>query len=506
MSHDFIASLFNLISLDQLKQSHMELSLSLTSAILLAFLSGLVEGHCDFTRVQSPQHTLKSLEQFTDQMAVIMRDVHNLLEEIVSIHESTYTPRPSMFGEVLKSSQAKHMYPNFMHSLTPTLKITLNLLSVLWKDLKLGRNLARSIRRSNPVQVMEARSFKSHSSRACTTLKALHYYVHNMLVSSWHQPSPLSPLRDGKPITYSKTRNNIKILLDRLFQYDMRAVMEIVDGCIRESDSADTEGCISDSMGPDRLSDILNSSIIGRLDLGSHVCVKSDSARLMTGLLGDLMAAYFTDKKLLVLLSSDTSLPARHAELSKNKLTTALRNQDLMDSWTVERTVNMLLLSGKWERACNFVVELGDWRKAFVLAAIFSMHSKEVSLRKSFSVKDAATGGRLTKLSHELALSNVLKLIGMVYRKPAKPLSYKQMIACDDDGTKPSGRLCEQFVSETFRVCALAQVDTIARTCAGHFLKELVSVCASLSTQVHSGLYLPAPPLYCSQPAITEEV
>ena len=515
MSHDFIASLLRLISLDKLRQNHMELSLSMTNTILMASLPGLLECHCDFSKLHRNQHTLLSLKEFINRISIHSHNLHSLLEEIVSVLETTYSSRPSIFGEVLTSSHPYHRGTSCVHYLTLTLRAILNLVAVVWKDVRLSKSLARSIQNSNQFQIVETellRSVKTGSGVASSALKALYYYVHNLLSSSWYQltssKAPPPVLKDGKQTTSraSSPHTDLKEFLDSLLRYDVTIAMDVVHRCIRECDRCPSGQALS----VEQLSDILDSSIVNRPDFALHVCVRSDSARVIVGMLGDLMAAYFTNKQLLILVSGhapSSMLPVRHAELSKSKLGAVLQDEDLANSWTVERAVNLLLLAGKWERACDLIVEVGDWRKAFVLATIFSVHHRNLSLKGKMGSLNTSTAPRnpLSVLSHNLVLDNTLKVIGGVCKKASKSYS----TAMQDDGDRVneiSRKACEKFLSSTFYVCALARADSVLVSCVSHYLKDLLALGGSVCTRVPAGLHLPTPPLYCAQPAQTEEV
>ena len=501
MLNDFITSILKLVTLDKLKQNHLDVSLSVANAILLSFLTGLVEGHCNFTRLSTEQHSLQSLTAYVSFLGSELHDLQALLEESMHVFQSTYSARPSLFGKVVKRS---HTEPpaqrNCVDYFMPSLRIVQNLIATLWRDVKTCKNLARPLSHSSKDSGL-ARSFKNSYSVASSSVKSIHCYVLNLLSSSRQQistpkRSPL-PQADSKPITYHHTTHaDVKTFLENIQKYDMQAVFEAVNECVHAFDNS--------NLDEDQVSDILDSSV--STSRPEQVCLKSVPARFMARVLGDLVSAYFTDQSLLVLLSSDTSLPARHAELVKSKLTSVLQDSDLIDSWTVERGVNLLLLSDKWERACNFIVEMGDWRKAFVLAVIFVAHHREVLMRRRGVVSTSAPiKDHLVQFSQRLALSNILKVLGGVFKRTAR-LDSKQPAFSDVRSFNSPGRLCESFLSETFYVCALVQEDSVLRGCVEHYLEELCALCACLSTQVPQSLYLPAPPLHCAQPALTEEV
>ena len=503
LSLDFITSLFKLISLDGIQQYHMDLSFSIANAVLAAFLAGTTEKRCDFARLHRSQHTLKSMKTYSDEVFRNVLGISSILEELVSVVESSYSTHPAVLGEFLKNENPRqNISSNCVLSLTPSLKIALKLVSSLYKDIKFILKCAYSMKIPKPLDIRETNLLKNltnSTTSTSTALKTLHNYIQNLIVSSLADSKFNASRKHGKPITYKDSYSEYKIFLDKLLQYDLSSIMELIRGCIKAYGKG---GSVSQSQNVDQISGILNSGIVTRPDDPiQEVCVTSKSARFMVGTVGELMTAYFTDKKLLISLSSDPSLPMRCTELLKDKLAEVIRDQGLSDIWTVEHAVNLLLLSDQWCKACEFIVEVGDWRKAFILAAISRVHNQIMSSRRGETIAKDSSLEDLSNFSHKLALDSILKVVGFIYEKPNRS---KKHVAIPN--SESSIRVSEQFISETFHMCALCQLDSVTKSSADHFLRDLVGLCTNVTTKVHPGLYLPAPPLYCLQPSITEEV
>lgn len=62
----------------------------------------------------------------------------------------------------------------------------------------------------------------------------------------------------------------------------------------------------------------------------------------------------------------------RQIQITHEAVTTNVRQQDLSDKWTVNMTLNLLLVSGLVPEAVWLAHELGDWKSAFALSAIYS--------------------------------------------------------------------------------------------------------------------------------------
>lgn len=535
LSHDFIASLLKLITLDVIYQAHARLSLSLANAVFISFLSGLAERHCSFERLNHDKHTIVSLLEYSDVVAKGMHDFSNLLEDMVHILLSTYNVHPSIFGKVSKTPpHALQLSSNCVLYLSSTLKTALKLIATLWKDMKLCRKLSSSAKYSpskhhglHLSRESMVHNLSNSTKNASGTLKALQNYIRLLLQSYTHQVSSPSSSKvrnqnNGKPITYSPTiSDKRKKLLENLLRYDLHAAMELVCGCLMEYVEEEEEGrkkdgvtgssrvTVSPSLSEDRVTDILSSSSLwsqGGPTSSKLVRVRFNADQLLVGTLGDLMASYFTNRKLLISLSSsDPCSPSRQAELSRAKVVEHLKDGDIWEFWTVERTLSFLLLSDKWKKACNFVLELGQWRKAFVLSAIYSLYHKLLLLELKDS--EDTCHSYFFDLSHHLALSHILKVLGIVFKKQEREKFWKRDLdRAESSESNISLRASETFLYETFRVCVMVRMEDVVMSTADHCLNELVEACASLSTMVPTGLYLPAPPLYCTQPTITEEV
>lgn len=529
LSHDFISSLLKLITLDVISQAHTRLSLSLANVVFISFISGLSERHCVFERLDKDKHTLMYLLEYTDTVGRGMHDFSSLLEDMVHILLSTYDVHPSIFGEVSKtSSHASSPSSNCMLYLSSALKASLKLITSLWKDMKICRRLSSSARYSpnkhhdlHLSRESMVRNLSNSTKNASSTLRALQNYVCLLLQSYTHQFSSrklhVTSRSDGKPITYSPTMSNSrKKFFDSLLRYDLRTAMEVVCKCLKEH-VEEEEIEEREKAGGNRmvispflqLTDIFSCSSMwnqGSLTTSKHVIAESDADRLLVGALGDLMASYFTNQKLLVSLSSsEPCSPSRQVELSRSKLVQGLKDGDVSEFWTVERALSFFLLADKWEKACNFVVELGDWRKAFVLSSIHSLHHK--LLLSDAMNSEPTSNSYFFDFSHNLACSHILKVVGSIFKKQDRVKFWKRDLdRSESRESSISLRAGENFLHESFRVCVMMKMENVLLSIANHCLSEMVEACASVSTRVPAGFYLPAPPLYCTQPSITEEV
>ena len=532
LSLDFTRALLKLIVQDSFHQANARLSLSLANVILLGFLSGWFKRHLDFNKLDQSKHTIVSLLEYADVVGKGMLDFSNLLEDLVQVLLSTYNVYPSIIGQVSRTPSnsshfSSHPSSNCVLYLSSSLSMALKLIALLWKDMKVCRSLSATAsylpgERQGPQLSRQtlAQNLGNSAKNACGTLKALQVYIH--LLQSGTGRASISHSSssntcgevNGKPITYSPDGAGSKMrkLLDYLISYDALAALKLANTCIEvvadskmgKEQEASTEpaSSVSEDLGPDELDMWLHSDE-SNLRL---VKVTSDADQELLAILGKFMASYFMNQKLLVPRSLvDQSEPSqKKAELSRFKLTEALKDGGAWEFWTVERTLSFLLLSGKWEEACMFANEVGDWKKAFVLASTHSLHHKLV---RQDDALDDDSEGCLSLLSCQLGLTNTLKVVGIVSKKLDED-KFRKLYRYTDTST-PSVALLrsgESFLSETFRMFASVEMEGIILSACERYLSELGEACAKSGVKIHSGFHLPAPPLYCSQPAITKEV
>ena len=103
------------------------------------------------------------------------------------------------------------------------------------------------------------------------------------------------------------------------------------------------------------------------------VCISSQCGLTVTQCLAKLMCCYFTNRPLYVpsLSSIGCSTSDNYIELDRSELAKAITEQDLQLLWCPEHALKLLLLSGLWEEAVEFPLQLGDWKKAFLLSVAF---------------------------------------------------------------------------------------------------------------------------------------
>ena len=523
LSLNFTRAVLKLILQDTFLQANTQLSVSLCNAIICGHLSGWFKRHLDFKSQDQSKYTIMSLLEYSNTIGKGMVDFSNLLEDLIHVLLSTYKTYPSIFGHISRMPSSSSFYSsisqpssNCVLYLSSSLDRALKLVSLLWKDMKTCRSLSSTAgylpgEKSQGPQLSRKtiiQNISYNTKNVCSTLKALQVYIQQLLAQTdLAGVSPRSECRGSIdadiPVSDSAsgTESKAKDLLDYLTNYDILAAVKLADTCI---EFMPDENNIHSNVPLD-----LSSYLSGERSSDEFALSGSSSLRLIRtpdkitlAILGQLMASYFTNRKLLVpRCLGDHLEPSQKTELSRLKVTESLKESGTWEYWTVERTLAFLVLSDKWEEAYQFVLEVEDWRKAFVLAATHSLH------HKLMSTSSGPSDGCLFETSYQLGLINTLKVIGSFFHKMDKEKFHKAYRS-SHSGVPANLQLryIEIFLSETFNRFSLVKMEAVVLSAGRHYLCELEEACSDVGVKVASGFQLPAPPLYCPQPAITKEV
>uniref|UniRef100_A0A2K6KEV1 Ciliosis and planar polarity effector complex subunit 1 n=1 Tax=Rhinopithecus bieti TaxID=61621 RepID=A0A2K6KEV1_RHIBE len=200
------------------------------------------------------------------------------------------------------------------------------------------------------------------------------------------------------------------------------------------------------------------------------------------------MAAYFTNQQLCILPPHHVNvLPPLHIKteqsfrlipLQHSKVASVVRDQNLSNVWTVEYALELLFIGGLVPEAVWLAYKLGDWKTSVSIGVAFQLFCKRDSNFMRSKKKS------LNLPLHMTPFTGVLCMYDPIEEEDANLLfgSVQEVL-------KASVMADADILSETFQLL----IDS-----AKDFSKRLWGL-------VPFGLYLPAPPLYCPQPAILSE-
>ncbi|XP_041753988.2 ciliogenesis and planar polarity effector 1 isoform X1 [Coregonus clupeaformis] len=305
--------------------------------------------------------------------------------------------------------------------------------------------------------------------------------------------------RDGPRSAFLETRLLLSLLYGLLFQYRLKEAQGLGDhmACLLLHQAGQN--------GDDRAHNT-EEALPGSWLPGE---VHSEAACAVVQTLGRFMASYFTNKPLLILPPHSVDvLPPLHlphapgvgrlVPLCQERVAGAVRGQQLSEVWTVGYTQDLLLQGGLLPEATWLAHCLGDWKTAASLGLAYTTYAAE---HCDF------TGLRWRELHLPAALEPVSifqgQLESLLGRKagPEETQGDEENYKSFTDSLEGEDvELLQGSVQEILKASVMAGVDVLSQP-LGALLDSAKDLSSCLPALVPMGLYLPAPPLYCPQPA-----
>ena len=479
----------DLVPFDSLMQSSLQLVASLVNAVVMVPLRECLEIHEKFQSSKQRKKKLQSMREFVGDVFHSVVSISELLYHTLSVIDFTYgKPSSSTLPAVHPPLSELHIKP----CLAPLLSFLPDVLRLFWNDLKSCAVAAETILASS------TQSSRFHNREICllfenlvSSLRQAIGAIQSAMVLKEQLLPTVAIATHGNTITSEPSGRAFSALVCKLEKYELRGSLEMAHSYLKPSVPQQD---LSQSL---RLSALTNSDNFLDSPQSTIFEVTSKEGLLVIGCLARLMAAFFTNQRLLIPTSSKAvSTPAESAatvepnttrciELDRCRLSAAVGERSVSECWTVDHAVELLLLCGLWEEACQFVWRLGDWKKAVLLASAYVQHSRSVS------GDSTPRSESLEKLSCRLVEEGVASLLGV------------------KSGTaqfEPHSKEVKRAISNTLYVCALTKLDSVLVNTVTTAVSQLTSSCRRLPPEVPCHVYLPAPPLFCPQPTPSTEV
>ncbi|XP_063067977.1 ciliogenesis and planar polarity effector 1 [Engraulis encrasicolus] len=226
--------------------------------------------------------------------------------------------------------------------------------------------------------------------------------------------------------------------------------------------------------------------------------------------LGRFMAAYFANQPLAIRpahcvdlldpLHFPQATGPRVVALSQQKVSAAVRSQQLSEQWTVGYALELLLIGGLLPEAVWLTSRLGDWTTAAALGLAYSSYCTDDQQLNSLRWKELHLPAELQPCS--IFQAQLEALLGPLAPGAAQDRdSHRHLSEPVEEADEEQLCLCAQ---ELLKASVMAKVDVLS-----HPIGQLLAVAKEMSSElmplVPTGLYLPAPPLYCPQPSPTAQ-
>ncbi|XP_049718453.1 ciliogenesis and planar polarity effector 1 isoform X2 [Elephas maximus indicus] len=308
----------------------------------------------------------------------------------------------------------------------------------------------------------------------------------------------------GKRTCFLQIRYYLSLLYCYLYDYNLNDAQGLCDQLVRE--------IMRWSHLPVKENEDCSAPEKSHCQFGMTGNVHPEAAVRVIQSMARFMAAYFTNQLLCILPPHNVNvLPPLHIKteqslrliiLQHSKVASVVREQNLSNVWTVEYALELLFIGGLVPEAVWLAHKLGDWKTSVSVGVAFQLFCKHDSSFTRCKKKGLQLPLNLTpaqifqeKLQCFLgqpASSEAKNEMGSKYKQFTDPIE-------EEDGTLLFGS-----VQEVLKAAVMADADILSETfqllidSAKDFSKGLWGL-------VPAGLYLPAPPLYCPQPAILSE-
>ncbi|XP_037655286.1 ciliogenesis and planar polarity effector 1 isoform X3 [Choloepus didactylus] len=240
--------------------------------------------------------------------------------------------------------------------------------------------------------------------------------------------------------------------------------------------------------------------------------VHPEAAVTVVQAMARFMAAYFTNQPLYIPPPHNVNvLPPLHIKtehslrlipLEHSKVAGGVRDQKLSNVWTVEYALELLFIGGLIPEAVWLTHKLGDWKTSVSIGVGFQLLCKHDSNFIRSKKNDLNLPLKMTPVQiFKEKLQCFLGQPDSLEAKNEMGSKYKQFT---DPIEEEDANLLFASVQEVLKAAVMADTDILSETfqllidSAKDFSKRLCGF-------VPVGLYLPAPPLYCPQPAILSE-
>ncbi|XP_061214864.1 ciliogenesis and planar polarity effector 1-like, partial [Neopsephotus bourkii] len=308
--------------------------------------------------------------------------------------------------------------------------------------------------------------------------------------------------KGGKGICFLQSRYYLAILFCHLYQYNLCEAQGLCDHLVGEilRRSQLTVGQM------EKFSD----TKYFQHELWTITDVHTETAMAVIRSMARFMAAYFTNQLLYIFpphnvdilrpLHIKQDISPRIIPLQHCLVTRAVREQKLSSVWTAEYALDLFFIGGLIPEAVWLTHRLGDWKLSVSIGMAYQLYcqnSDEFSRLKNRECHLPLSLSPIQTFQEKLQY-----LLGQpLTSETSGCLKYEQFT---DPLEEEDAGVLYSSIQELLKAAAMADTDILSET-----FQLLMDSAKELSRKLYGlvpdGLYLPAPPLYCPQPASLSE-
>uniref|UniRef100_A0A8B9J1Q9 Ciliogenesis and planar polarity effector 1 n=1 Tax=Amazona collaria TaxID=241587 RepID=A0A8B9J1Q9_9PSIT len=307
--------------------------------------------------------------------------------------------------------------------------------------------------------------------------------------------------KEGKRICFLQSRYYLAILFCHLYQYNLCEAQGLCDHLVGEilRRSQLTVGQMEKFSG----TFILHESLWMVTD------VHTETAMAVIRSMARFMAAYFTNQLLYIFpphnvdilhpLHIKQDVSPRIIPLQHCLVTRAVREQKLSSVWTAEYALDLFFVGGLIPEAVWLTHRLGDWKLSVSIGVAYQLYCQNSEFSR---LKNTECHLPLSLSPVQTFQEKLQSLLGQpVTSETSGCLKYKRFT---DPLEEEDADILYSSIQELLKAAAMADTDILSET-----FQLLMDSAKELSRKLYGlvpdGLYLPAPPLYCPQPASLSE-
>ncbi|XP_057289224.1 ciliogenesis and planar polarity effector 1 [Pezoporus wallicus] len=308
--------------------------------------------------------------------------------------------------------------------------------------------------------------------------------------------------KGGKRICFLQSRYYLAILFCHLYQYNLCEAQGLCDHLVGEilRRSQLTVGQM------EKFSD----TKYFQHELWMITDIHTETAMAVIRSMARFMAAYFTNQLLYIFpphnvdilhpLHIKQDISPRIIPLQHCLVTRAVREQKLSSVWTAEYALDLFFIGGLIPEAVWLTHRLGDWKLSVSIGVAYQLYCQNSD---EFSrLKNRECHLPLSLSPMQTFQEKLQSLLGQpVTSETSGCLKYERFT---DPLEEEDADVLYSSIQELLKAAAMADTDILSET-----FQVLMDSAKELSRKLYGlvpdGLYLPAPPLYCPQPASLSE-
>ncbi|XP_009953163.1 PREDICTED: uncharacterized protein C5orf42 homolog, partial [Leptosomus discolor] len=310
--------------------------------------------------------------------------------------------------------------------------------------------------------------------------------------------------KGGKRTCFLQSRYYLAILFCHLYQYNLCEAQGLCDHLVGEI-------LRRSHLSVSQMEKFSGMFILDKShELWMVTDVHTETAMAVIQSMARFMASYFTNQLLYIFpphnvgilhpLHTKQDLSPRIIPLQHCLVARAVRDQNLSSVWTAEYALDLFFIGGLIPEAVWLTHRLGDWKLSVSIGVAYQLYCQNSD---EFSrLKNTERHLPLSLSPMQTFQEKLQSLLGQpVTSETSGCVKYKQFT---DPIEEEDGNVLHSSIQELLKAAVMADADILSET-----FQLLMDSAKDLSRKLYGlvpdGLYLPAPPLYCPQPASLSE-